>query len=298
MENAYLGETIANSCYRCNIHYTEGMRSLKIALALLLTVFFAGGCTTPQAKSIESPAKKTEEAKGWKQMSEGLLYKEIHLESTIQHKQKDIIVVTIDPKKFTFEIYENSSSEEAKTIKEIGEETGAQLTFNGGFFTEKFKPTGLLLSKGKKLRDISNAGLLEGVFTIAENGQAELLDQKAEIKENQYLFAIQNGPIILNNEGQININQETGKSASRTVIGIDKNQNIVVIILKQSLLNNDNTISLYELAHLLSEAPELKEMGLHSVLNLDGGVSTGIMLGEKYYPEMERVQNVILVKKK
>jgi exopolysaccharide biosynthesis protein len=212
---------------------------------------------------------------------------------------KDFLVVKIDPKKFEFEIYENKDKKLAKTIEEIHTEQGSTITFNGTFFTDEFKPTGLIMNKGIKLNKVSEANLLDGILAIDENGNTHFFDQLSKNKFNtseKYEFAIQNGPILLDAAGNIKILSDDGKRASRTAMGLDKNRNIIIIIVKQSLFKIDNSISLYNFARLLKEDPAFSSMGLHSVINLDGGSSTGLKIGNKYFPEMEKVQNVVLVK--
>lgn len=224
---------------------------------------------------------------------QGIEYTELH---TDNENGKALMLVSIDPQKYDFSIYQNPDQKKAKNLQEISKKTAATITVNGSFFTEDFKPTGLLISQSHLLHPLSKAELLNGIFAISNNKTPQLLSQKNAIDPTQYLFAIQSGPILINQNGKITISKDTGKIASRTAIGIDKDNHIIIIILKQSLLNSTNTISLYEFAHLLKEDPQLKNLELHSVLNLDGGPSTGITIGENYYPEMERVQNVIVIK--
>lgn len=281
---------------------------LTILLIFLLTSFSVTGCILMDSNSLNSDSGKSKnpplENWGWKEIAPGLAYSDVHINISDNPQvplNKDLILVKIDPKKYSFTIYENFEPENAKTIREIHEQTNSILTFNGGFFTEDFKPTGLLISNSQILRDKSYADLLDGILTIEKNGNTGFfshqdLKSDPQITPQKYDFAIQNGPVLINQYGQIEITKDTGKKASRTAIGIDKEGNIILIILKQSLLNTDNTVSLYIFAHLLKEIAPIKDLGLHSVLNLDGGPSTGLFIDDKYYPEMEKVQNVILVK--
>jgi len=281
---------------------------LLTLLLLLITSFSVTGCVLMDNSTPFQESKKSTnpplESWGWKEIAPGLTYSDVHINLSTNPElpeNKDLILVKIDPKLYTFEVYQNYEQESAKTIQEIHEQTNSLLSFNGGFFTEEFTPTGLLISNGHELRQISYADLLDGVLTIDKNGNTNFfshqdLQSNPQITPQKYHFAIQNGPVLINQYSQIEITRDTGKKASRTAIGIDKDGNIVLIILKQSLLNTDNTISLYKFAHLLQEISPIKDLGLHSVLNLDGGPSTGLIIDDKYYPEMEKVQNVVLVK--
>jgi uncharacterized protein YigE (DUF2233 family) len=273
---------------------------VKILLAVLLTSVILTGCGLTADSGIKNSTTQTTETetRQWHTVSEGLSYSSAHASTTEENENKDLLIVSINPAKYSFSIYQNKDKGSAKTIKEIGQDTKAIMAFNGGFFTEEFVPTGLLISSGQELRKISSADLLNGIFAVDKNGKPKILSSSAPVSASKYPFAIQNGPLLIDKNGQIQISKDTGKTASRTAIGIDKAGNVIIIVLKQSLLNVDNEISLYDFAHLLKDSPELATLNLHSVLNLDGGPSSGLIIGDQYYPEMEKVQNVILVKAK
>lgn len=274
-------------------------RTFTSLIVILITVASCGlisqkDTLTPVPPEMETPIAKW----GWKQIEEGISY-------TITHAgKKDLLIVRIDPSLYKFSIYENRNPLNSKTIEQIHNSTGSLLTFNGGFFTEDFKPTGLLISEGKELRSLSPADLLNGILAIGHDGEIDFFyrvnDGKfpISITPENYEFAIQNGPALINRQRENLINEDTQKISSRTAIGLDKDNKIVLIVLKQSLLNPDNGISLYQFSEMIRTSGIFTELGVHSVLNLDGGSSTGLMLDEKYFPEMEKVQNVITVEPK
>ena len=272
-------------------------QSIRISLVFLLTVGLLSGCDNKNPAASQNTASVIETGTAaWEEVHPGINYALLHLKPDPQGDFKDFVVVSIDPKLYSFSVIQNSDQATAKTIKEIHEETGSLLTFNGGFFTEEFKPTGLLISEGKKLRKTSPADLLNGILAIDDTGKARLFKNTASLNENKYVFAIQNGPVLLDEKGNIGIREDTGKTASRTAIGLDNKGNIILIILKQSLLNADNQMTLYSFSHLLKESPEFAKLDLRATLNLDGGPSTGMMIDDLYFPEMEKVQNVVIVK--
>lgn len=272
-------------------------QSIRLSLVLLLTAGLLSGCDNKNPAASQNPPSTVEAGNSqWEEVRPGINYAMIHLKPDPESDFKDFVVVSIDPKLYSFSVIQNSDQATAKTIKEIHEETGSFLTFNGGFFTEEFKPTGLLISEGKKLRKTSPAGLLNGILAIDDTGNARLFKNTASLNENKYVFAIQNGPVLLDEKGNIGISEDTGKTASRTAVGLDDKGNVILIILKQSLLNADNQMTLYRFAHLLKESPEFAKLDLRATLNLDGGPSTGMMIDDLYFPEMEKVQNVVIVK--
>lgn len=242
----------------------------------------------------------------WHDVQEGLSYANILVDVDGENR-KEFFVVKVNPRLFEFRIYENKDRANVKTIRQIQKESGSVLSFNGAFFDTQFKAMGLLEDSQKLWHNILQSDLMNGIFYVACRSMPEyreipqlqsLKDYVRPVQENfpqkNCGFWIQNGPILVDNIGGIRISKDTGKSAARTALGIDKDGNVAVIILHQSLLNTDNTLSLYQFAHSLKEDEPFKSMGLHSVLNLDGGPSTGVMVAGEYLPEINNVQNVVI----
>lgn len=255
--------------------------------ALIISTIISGCSQGLQEPPVEIRDKSIAD---WQTVKPGLTYTDLRV------NDKDLLIAKIDPKKFKLGIYQNKDVKKAKNIKEIHEVTHSLLTFNGAYFTEDFKPTGLLISDGQQIRDINNANLTNGILTIDNEGNTQLLNQDTQL--NNVEFAIQNGPILINAEGNIMIKKDDGNTASRTAIGLDNKGNLILIVLKQNLLNANNAMSLYNFAHMIKDSPQMKIINITSVLNLDGGTSTGLMIDGKYYAEMEKVQNVIIVKER
>ncbi|HMR00860.1 MAG TPA: phosphodiester glycosidase family protein [Candidatus Gracilibacteria bacterium] len=273
------------------------MNKFHFSIVIAFVSILFSGCQQTESPNLKilDPSIQTETTAEWKEVKPGLLYTDLHIKNE-DESFKDLLLVRIDPKKYSFSIYQNQPGEESKTIDEIYEETDALLAFNGQFFTEEFNPTGLSISQTQLLNEKSNADLVNGIMVIDNRREARLLHNQEGFPIGTIDFAIQNGPILLDENGNPSIIEDSGKTASRTALGIDQEGNLVVIVLKQSLLNFENSITLYQFAQLLASHPEIQKLGLHSVLNLDGGTSSGIAIDHKYYPEMEKVQSVVLVK--
>lgn len=248
----------------------------KIFITVFILSLFLSGCNFFSIP-IEKEKQPEDSIQQWNILTEDL---------------KNLIVVQIDPRKYKLQVIENSPTE-PKTIEEIHNQHNAVVSFNGQFFDENFEPLGLLINNGEVISEKTKSDLMEGIIAVDENFNARLFPANADI--NNIEFALQNGPILLDETGKNLFTGETGKIASRTALGLDKNNNLILIVLKQSILNYDNVISLHEFGKLLENNLEFKEMGLHSVLNLDGGPSSGLALKDSYFPEMEKVQNIIIV---
>jgi len=215
---------------------------------------------------------------------------------------KGFLLATIDPSLYQLKIIVNTPPPDSKNIQILHQENHSLLTFNGSFFDQNFKPLGMLVSEGKLIFPLTKSDLMNGVFTINHKGQPQLFDySNFQDKQEQLLpaidFAIQSGPILIDDKGAIVVDRKNLKTAGRTAIGLDKSNNIVVIMLRQSLLDETNALSLYDFADTLLTAREFSDLGIHSLINLDGGTSSGLAVNDQYFPELEKVQNVIIAQK-
>lgn len=216
---------------------------------------------------------------------------------------KNLLLARFDPTKFQLRIVENHSQADAKSIEEIHREKNSVLSFNGSFFSPDYQPLGLLVSEGTLLSPLSKSELMNGIFTINQKGQPMLFDfDSFQKKQTELLpkldFAIQSGPTLLDQEGKVVIDKKNTIKAGRTALGLDKDNNMVLLMMRQSLLDHNNALTLYEFAELASTQPQLIDLGIHSLINLDGGNSSGLASGEAYFPELANVQNVVITVKK
>ncbi len=257
------------------------MPSRKILYILLGTLILAGCLTAPLADLPTTPQNPSSTVE------------KISLEG------KNFLLARLDPTVFQLRIVENTDQTNAKSIGEIHRETSSFISFNGSFFGQDFRPLGLLVSEGRLLAPLSKSELMNGIFTINHKGQAQLFDfQNFQQKQEQLLpeidFAIQSGPILIDHQGEIAVSKKNQLSAGRTALGLDRNNDLVILILRQSLLDRENALTLYEFAQIAAEHRELEHLGLHSLINLDGGNSSGLASPQDYYPELEKVQHVII----
>ncbi|MGL5830805.1 MAG: phosphodiester glycosidase family protein [Candidatus Altimarinota bacterium] len=261
--------------------------SFKTTLNLALLLIFSA-CT--MSAPVDIPTQPTEH----------IIFEEIS-SSNENNSSKKFLLAKINPAQFRLEVVENQPEPNSKSINEIHQENSSILTFNGTYYTEDFQPTGLLLSNNKPLYPLVKGELINGVFTINQNAQPKLYTyeqfQNAQADLIPELeFAIQSGPILINEAGEIIVSEENKVEAGRTIIGLDNDNQIIVIELRQTLLNSQNKLPLFELAKILKNDPAFSELGLHSVLNLDGGRSSGLSFESQSFPEYESVQNIIITK--
>ena len=234
------------------------------------------------------------------QPTDHLIFEQIS-SSNQENSSKKFLLARINPAKYRLEVIENQPEPHSKSIQEIHQENNSLLSFNGTYYTEDFQPTGLLVSNGNPLYPLVKGELINGVFTIDQNSQPQLYtyqefqDAQSELIP-QLDFAIQSGPILIDENGEIIVSEENKVEAGRTILGLDKENQIVVVELRQTLLDSKNKLPLYQLAEILKTDPAFTDMGLHSVINLDGGRSSGLAFQDQYFPEYEQVQNIIITK--
>lgn len=274
----------------------------RVVLLVFAVCLGLSGCVVEERKPKILYSNETQPAPDeeitWREVQPGLSYANV-LAGLDDGSRKELLLVKVDPHAFEFKVYHNPSEKEAKSLKKIHQQTGSVLTFNGAFFDEDFKAMGLLQDSESRSHKKINSELMNGVFYVSKpvKGTDEVkakVSNLQNVPEDKEAFMIQNGPVLIDSEGYIPLTRDTEKLAARTVIGVDQDGNIVLIVLHLNLLNTDNAMSLYQFAHLLKENPLFAPMKLRSVLNLDGGPSTGVVVGGEYLPELNNVQNVVI----
>ncbi|MEK7084085.1 MAG: phosphodiester glycosidase family protein [Patescibacteria group bacterium] len=141
-----------------------------------------------------------------------------------------------------------------------------EIIVNGGYFHEDYSPSGFLVVDGKRVGsrmfDADKSGLL-----VVQNGRVSIRDLgKFPLKkEERFDGVLQSYPFLIKNS-QPGIREDSGKVARRTAIGMDREGMLYIIVVPS------REISLFALMN------ELLATGIPfvSVLNLDGGPSTGI----------------------
>ncbi len=192
-----------------------------------------------------------------------------------------------------FNISMQYSSANPKYISEWDEFIeDAELIINGAYFHEDYTPSGYLKIDynriGERIFDQNLSGVLvveNNILKIRDSGRDPL--QSGEKLE----FALQSYPFLIKNSVR-GFQEDSGKIARRTAIGIDKEGFIYIIIV------DDHRITLYDLMVELIKT----DIDFVHVLNLDGGTSTGISIKKGSYEEMYdslvKVPNVIVFSKR
>jgi len=224
------------------------------------------------------PLEISLENAGWQSLETGL---EIYEKSGTNN----LFLARFDPAYFRIDV-EYSPGEPIALSKWMNE-MNATAVINGGYFMENFYATGLTIYNG----DVSGWNYEFGGMLLTQDGEAVVRSntttpyQEGEPIED----ALQAFPMLLEN-GQP-VPQKTEDYHRRSAVGIDNNGHIVFILAPLPTYSYQQ----------LSEELASEEYNLHTVLNLDGGSSSGILfnnyeqLGE---PSFSLLPQVLVIRPK
>lgn len=220
---------------------------------------------------------------GWELLQSGLERRTIRLVAADGRLTEQFTILRIDPTLFTFRI--GYSPGQPIPLATWQAESGALIALNGGFFTEQFLATGLIVVDGQASGS-SYVGF-GGMVTMGAGGLdvRSLVERPYDASET-FDYALQAFPMLVLN-GEAAYQTADFDAARRTVIGVDENGRVLLIFASWGGL------TLAELSSYLAAA----DLGLVNALNLDGGTSTGLILADppENIPAFVAVPSVILV---
>jgi exopolysaccharide biosynthesis protein len=181
--------------------------------------------------------------------------------------------------------------ETPQSLADWQRETNALLVVNGGYFrveNESYIPNGLTVINGETIGKTYDS--FGGMLAINESG-AELRSlAEYPYQPNEPLrAALQSFPLLVKPGGELGFAEqfEDNMKARRTVIGQDRDKNLLFVVAPQGYF------TLHQLSLYLTES----DLNLNIALNLDGGPSTGILVAnpQETIPAQVFLPVVILV---
>ena len=204
---------------------------------------------------------------GWQTLQTGLERRTIRLFDEEGRQTENLYLLRIDPAQFRFETAYNPG--EPKSLPAWQGETGALIVVNGGFFTEEYVATGLIVVDG--VASGISYGDFAGMFAVTDSGPEVRWLQKRPFSTTEPLqFALQTFPMLVRPGGELGFPDEDGERARRTVVAEDENGRILFILAPFG------SFTLHEMSRFLVES----DLAIDTALNLDGGTSTGLVLAE------------------
>jgi uncharacterized protein YigE (DUF2233 family) len=192
------------------------------------------------------------------------------------------------PSELRFRVLSNADRR-FSSVQEAVSKSDAFAGVNGGYFQPDLTPVGLLISEGKMIHPLERAKLLSGVFFVRKQ-KPNLVRVRHFSDTAGVSDAIQCGPFLVE-KGSIVAGLNQGRSAPRTFVFLTRSNNWGVGICR--------SVTLAELAEVLTVTDLLPNGPIVTALNLDGGSSTGFYLarGDQSIssPEWTTVGNYLLL---
>lgn len=175
-----------------------------------------------------------------------------------------IKVIRIDNSQYRFEVAYQPDS--PQSIQSWQADLNAIAIINGSFFTPEYVATGLIVVDGVPTGQSYEE--FAGMVVINE-GQLSIQDlaERPYSPNDPIDFGLQTFPVLVKNGGQVGYS-EPGEAARRSVIGVDENGRVLLIITELG------AYSLAEMSQWLIKS----ELNLDIALNLDGGTSSSLAL--------------------
>lgn len=271
------------------------LRNLMIVITLLLT-------------ATSTPASAWFYKDTFKVVQENSLPNQLgtfrHIEFDLPSQSDEIHFYTInlqDNYKAKFYLQEAAAHVDAQFINQLMEKQNAFIAINGGFYTAKFKPVGLYIDNGQRTQRFVRHRLLTACLAIDEKQKFTIFSGNSTACL-QAQNAIQAGPLVIDNGGvNPKLHYDNQKSGvTNEFLGPHRRTLIAETIDNKMILMITTPATLESIANLLTTHPDAFGVTkFKSVLNLDGGRSTGMFIRYPTLPfysqEISPVKNLILI---
>ncbi len=162
-------------------------------------------------------------------------------------------------------------------LERLADDASLLFAVNAGFFEPSFEPSGLLVSRGRRLGALAARGG-SGVLWVA-GGRARLLPSDGPLPGLAGAeLALQCGPRLVEG-GRPGVRRDDGQRAARTALCLREGGRVLDVILTWDPAHPGEGPGLLRLAELLAlPSPAGDAVGCEDALNLDGGPSTGLVV--------------------
>lgn len=215
-----------------------------------------GGSSTPAAIQDDT---------GWETIGTGVERRRLAVRDDARLLIERLLIVRLDPALVRFDVAYSPGA--PRTLAAWQADSGALLVVNGGFFTETYDATGLVVSDGVPHGVSYDA--FAGMFAVTEAGpEVRWLGERPYDPAEPLLAALQAFPMLVRPGGVAGVVEPDASAARRTWIGQDGQGRVLVGVAPSGGL------TLAALSAWLTAS----DLDLDRALNLDGGGSTGLVL--------------------
>lgn len=253
---------------------------------LSITVMFAFSITSLVVYS--QPRSDSLKPVIWKNIHQGIDYFEVDYGKWFK-KGKIYAVKISSPRKLRI----IKDTFKSTTLEELEKKYKPLVLVNGGYFQENFLPVGLLKINNKVLSNLNKVGS-SGILGINDKKTDIFHKKDIDKYKNLYSDLIQNGPLLVENNGQMGIYKDDHVYGARTVIGINKENKTVIVVA-----DHDASPSLWEISSILTKKESEGGFDCKIAINMDGGSSTGLRINlpnkKLQMNELDYIANAIAV---
>lgn len=223
---------------------------------------------TPLPTATPLPPTSTPEPPdtGWQPVVPGVEVRSLNASADLAPDR--VTIVRVEPTAVRFQVL--YAPGQPLPISAWAQQSGALLVVNGGYFTEDYQATGLLITHGE--RHGVTYDDFAGMFAVTAEGAASVrwlrarpYDPAEPLRE-----ALQSFPVLVKPGGVMGFpsGADAGSPARRTVVAQDRQGRLLFLVAQRGYF------SLHGLAVWLTTS----DLDLESALNLDGGASSGLWL--------------------
>ena len=223
------------------------------------TLFPTIAALQPAPKTTNNDTTDTD----WRVGSHKIEMRRLHI-SIADRPSAPLVIVRFDPT--TVRIRVGYTPAQPRMLHEWFAERQPLLVANGGYFTQEFQSTALVVSD--RIASGTSYTGFGGMIAVANDGTVSLrsLRDQPYNPNEQFDQAMQSSPMLVTQGEVVTSLQDNGERARRTVIAQDHKGRILIIISPNS------SFTLREMAEWLVRS----NLNIDRALNLDGGSSTGL----------------------
>lgn len=259
------------------------LRSFSLLILLscltLAATFSLAQAPAPAGKPKVSSTLLVRKPDAWKPLDSGIEHRKMTLERSDPSYSFDLNLVRFGRNRVFPRIISSSQFQlKSADAKTLGQRSGALVTINANYFDEKGKPLAFLKTAiGAINRNVSKHALYTGVFGVRDS--IPFIVHRDDFQLTEAQEAIQSGPLLLRQGAPMQTIPGAGRYSRRAVIGIDKQQRLIVGVTDTVL----GGLSFAELQELFSR-PEW-QLETTELLNLDGGGSAQLYIHTRSHEE-------------
>lgn len=203
---------------------------------------------------------------GWAAGGPGIALRRMRASQGPSRPAIPLVVVRVDPAAVRLRVA--YAPQHPRDLRAWFADNRPLLAVNGGFFTEQYRSTALVISDG-----VASGTSYEGfggMLAVAPDGGLSLRalrDQPYDPRE-PFAQAVQSFPVLVFPGGRPATIEDDGQRARRTAVALDHDGRLLFVV------SPTGDFTLRGFADWL----RLSDLGVERALNLDGGSSTGLYL--------------------